>query len=85
MSYVYFVQAASGGPIKIGLSVDPVARVRSLQGANADELVVLRVMPGNWITEMLLHERLEHRRVRGEWFEDCDEVRAAFADTAAAA
>lgn len=77
-SRVYFVQAAAGGPVKIGRSADPLARVASLQTANPEHLRVLATMPGGAAVERALHRMFEAHRVRpgGEWFRPAAEVLA---------
>lgn len=77
-SRVYFVQAADGGPVKIGRSADPLARVASLQTANPDHLRILATMPGGSAVERALHRTFEAHRVRpdGEWFHPAPEVLA---------
>ena len=69
--------ADGDGLIKIGIACDVEARLAILQTGNARELRVVGVMDGNH--ENQLHERFASYRVRGEWFKDVDEIRAAFA------
>src|SRR5262249_46947755 len=72
---LYFIQDEAG-PIKIGVADDAVARLRSLQGGNPRELLLLAYVPDAPDgLERELHLRLIDRRMRGEWFEDCQEVR----------
>jgi hypothetical protein len=49
--FVYFIQAKEGGPVKVGKAVDPVARLRELQCANASELVIRAVIAAQQDTE----------------------------------
>ncbi len=65
---VYFVQGASGGPVKIGFATHVKARVAGLQGAHRDDLVVLASVPGTMEDERDHHFRFAALRVRGEWF-----------------
>lgn len=74
---VYFVQARSGGPIKIGTTRDLQRRLASMQAGSPVELVVLATVPGDSRTENALHKRLTKYRLHGEWFLDTEEVRAA--------
>lgn len=69
-SWVYFVQATTGGPVKIGRSSSPQARVASLQTANAAELRIVAMMPGGATVERAMHATFAADRVRpgGEWF-----------------
>jgi hypothetical protein len=79
---IYFVQTESGGPIKIGFAEDVGKRVADLQLAMPHRLVVLGVMDGTRSNEQELHRRLHHIRVRGEWFQDCHELRRLIGDHA---
>jgi hypothetical protein len=65
---IYFIQAGEGGPIKIGFSVDPVARLSKVQSDNAAPCRLLGVMPGDEPEEGALHSKLAKHRIRGEWF-----------------
>lgn len=60
---VYFVQAADGGPIKIGTSVDVRARLKQLELAYKRPLAMLAEMPGGREEEGAIHERFSHLRI----------------------
>lgn len=63
-SWVYFIRW--GDRIKIGTSVDPKARARSL---SLTEDAILLVIPGNRTTERELHRTFCHVRIDAtEWF-----------------
>jgi Meiotically Up-regulated Gene 113 (MUG113) protein len=62
----YFVQAAGGGPIKIGVSDKPASRLKTLQVGHHEELVIVGTVEGN--QEKKLHETFKSQRIRGEWF-----------------
>jgi hypothetical protein len=64
---LYFIQAGDG-PIKIGISDDPAARLRDLQCGNAEELRILLTEAGNIRAEQVAHQAFERCRIRGEWF-----------------
>lgn len=66
---VYFAQAASGGPIKIGFSTDARDRRKKLQTAQPDKLVYLAFIPGTREDESAFHNRFHSVRLEGEWFE----------------
>ena len=66
---VYFVQAGYEGPIKIGFSSDPAARLRALQVSSAVPLRLLATMTGGRREEYELHDRFQRHRLEGEWFE----------------
>jgi hypothetical protein len=65
---VYFIQPSGGGLVKIGVAVDPEKRLRALQVANHERLVLRRVEEGDEMREAELHKQFAHLRVRGEWF-----------------
>ena len=67
-SVVYFIQAASGGPVKIGVTTDLGARLSGLQTAHPEQLRVLHSTPGDATDEAYFHARFAHLRLRGEWF-----------------
>lgn len=77
---VYFIQGASGGPIKIGTSRDVEDRIRGLQSCSPVRLVLLGVAAGDIRLERALHRRLAPHRLHGEWFADAPEVKAAIAE-----
>lgn len=68
--YVYFIQAQSGGPIKIGKAKDVAKRVMILQCGNPDLLVVRRTIPfaDAEAAERRLHRAFTALRIQGEWF-----------------
>lgn len=68
-SRVYFIQAVTGGPIKIGVAVNVRERLKKLQMGNPSLLCVLATMPGAREDELYLHAEFACSRVRGEWFE----------------
>jgi len=81
MSVVYFIQAETGGPIKIGTALDVSKRIAMLQTGNPEQLVVLHTFPGQRDLESALHATLREHRIRGEWFADCPEVRRVMQST----
>jgi hypothetical protein len=68
-SYVYFIQAQEGGPVKIGWTYNPVRRLKDLQSASPYKLVIRKLVPGTQRLEHYLHQRYESHRLEGEWFE----------------
>lgn len=73
--FLYLMQRASGGAIKVGYAVDPDRRRRSLE--QDEPLVILDlVRTRQRREEALVHGWLAPHRVRGEWYADCPEVRA---------
>lgn len=70
---VYFVRAGEG-PVKIGIAIDPEARLRELQTGHYESLSLLRVVDGDWAVEAWLHARFAAARIRGEWFRYSSEM-----------
>jgi hypothetical protein len=73
-SCVYFMQQASGGPIKIGFTTNLAARVASIQTATPGAIRVLATIPGGSSLEGFLHWRFERDKIRGEWFAPSPEL-----------
>lgn len=71
--WVYFIRAGTVGPVKIGSSDNPWARLGALQTSNANTLNLLAIYPG-LSNESDLHKRFDKYRIRGEWFEFSDEI-----------
>ena len=69
--WVYFIQAAHGGPIKIGSTSSeyPAARLNALQTGNPHKLVLIAKVRGYW-NERDYHDRFASGRLEGEWFND---------------
>lgn len=66
---VYFIQAQSGGPIKIGKTTrDAYQRMANLQTSHHEKLILLATTERH--LEEDLHERFKHLRLHGEWFQD---------------
>lgn len=67
LSRVYLI--SDGRNVKIGKSLDPKRRLRSLQTARSEtELTLLGVIPGGHKVETLLHRKYREKRRNGEWF-----------------
>jgi hypothetical protein len=72
-SYVYFIQAKTGGPVKIGVGDDPHTRLRQLNTGSDEELVILRTFgfhtrQKTFDMETYLHRRFHYCNLRLEWF-----------------
>ena len=77
---IYFVQRGNGGPVKIGRAVDHHARIRSLQTASPEPLLVLAIAPGGAARESMIHQRLKPHRLSGEWYQPVPELHALIAE-----
>lgn len=64
----YFIQAVGGGPIKIGVSINPESRLRGIQTGCPYRLRLLATLPTN--KEAELHSIFNNLRLEGEWFKD---------------
>lgn len=78
---VYFVQMATGGPIKIGRAKRLRLRVITIQSCCPHTLRVLHVVEsGSRAMEKSIHERFYRFRLHGEWFKAADELVRFIAD-----
>jgi hypothetical protein len=73
---VYFVQATTGGPIKIGATGDLNRRLDELQSYAPTRLCLLGVCEGGFAAESWLHARLASLHSHHEWFEPGEELLA---------
>jgi predicted ATP-dependent serine protease len=67
---IYFLRA--GDAVKIGYSDSPETAIRRLTGfqtANAENLELLAVVPGDRSREAWFHRQWAPLRIRGEWFQ----------------
>jgi len=67
--FVYFIQAESGGLIKVGTALDPLVRLVNLQSGSPLRLVVLGCLRGGRTLERALHREFADHRRHFEWFE----------------
>ena len=81
---IYFIQAVSGGPIKIGYAKNIWSRLGGLQTSHPEKLTVLGYIEGDLETERSLHDRFAESRLSGEWFTDTCRIRAFIAERCAA-
>lgn len=77
---IYFVRAAEGGPIKIGITDDLGRRMAHLRCGRSEDLIVLATMPGGRAEERKLHRRFASSRRRGEWFDPTPDLLALVAE-----
>jgi len=57
--FIYLIGEADDGPLKIGLSKDPLSRLRTMQTGNPRRLRIEHVVVGDMALEKLLHELWE--------------------------
>lgn len=75
---IYFV--GHDDRIKIGFSTEPEQRIKVLQIANPERLMVHLLMPGSEAAEASLHERFSGHRIAGEWFRLAPEIEQFIAE-----
>jgi hypothetical protein len=73
--YTYFIQVGDDGPIKIGQTSSPEARIRAIDAFNPSKLNVLLVIKCRG-HERALHVRFAQHRLKGEWFAPAPEILA---------
>jgi hypothetical protein len=67
--FIYFAQAGTGGPVKIGFtSGHPARRIRTLQDACPYELIWIGCMPSIARGEEQIHRQFAREWMRAEWF-----------------
>lgn len=71
---IYFIQAESGGPVKIGTSTDPESRLSGLQVGSLENLRIIGKMNGGRSVEAEIHKRFARHHLRGEWFSDATDL-----------
>lgn len=68
--YIYVIQEWLTGHIKIGVSNNPIRRIKGIQTGNSSKLQILDTIevcdPYN--VEKSIHHELSEHRIRGEWF-----------------
>ena len=69
--YVYAIRNKHTGRIKLGISENPERRLKELQIGNDCELELLayREAANRYKDEKAIHDKHQHLRVRGEWFD----------------
>ena len=67
--FIYVIRAYGIG-VKIGVSKDPVDRLRHLQGANGTKLTMIKAIHCKHarLAEAIAHKMLNQHRLSGEWF-----------------
>lgn len=72
MSYVYFIQAGTDGPVKIGVTSNIMKRMDALQVGHHEQLILLGSVAGGYEVEKHWHTRWSAHHIRGEWFKPDD-------------
>ncbi len=66
-NYVYLMKNIRNGYYKIGRSIDPKVREKTLQAEDPDIKMVFKVQAPKRL-EKTLHQEYQEKRLRGEWF-----------------
>lgn len=70
--YVYVARESVTGRYKIGISINPVERVKQLNVGNPEQLELIHYYQANeagYLSERAAHEVYEDHRLHGEWFD----------------
>lgn len=73
---VYIIRRPGASEVKIGISIDPVRRLRQLQSTHTEQLELVAYFLGTAADEADLHQRFKEFRKRGEWFHEAPEISA---------
>jgi len=76
--WCYLIRHPSTGLLKVGKSVHVERRVRTLSLQGGAEMDLLGTIPNSGDVERSLHAQFRADRVIGEWFNDSEDLRAAF-------
>jgi len=68
--YIYIIQAKNGGPIKIGIAINPRMRLKELQIGNPNELQIIKLIEGGIKEERELHRKFKKYQLINEWFKE---------------
>lgn len=73
-----FIYAASAGDgrVKIGLSLEPKARIKSIAENAGLPIVPVVIIKGHAAIERAIHVKFSEHRLSGEWFKFTDEIRS---------
>ena len=66
---IYLIADLEQMVCKIGYAGNPNHRIKQLQTGNANELILMQVIPGDKPKETELHNKFKEFRLKGEWFE----------------
>lgn len=77
--HLYFI-GADVGPIKIGCSHNPKARLKDLQTASPYKLRLLAILEDGGHEEAAYHRWFAADRLHGEWFQPSEKLLAEIAD-----
>jgi hypothetical protein len=70
--FIYAIRDVVKGDVKLGISKNPLKRLKQLQTANANvlEIAAIAPAPNRFADERRLHQKAAQYHIRGEWFEN---------------
>lgn len=68
-TYVYLMKCNNTGLHKIGRSINPSSRERTILSQSSSITIVFISPITSITTEKILHKRFSRKRIRGEWFD----------------
>jgi len=80
MEYVYLIKSLENGYYKIGMSKNPIKRIKQLQTGNSSKLKLIETYQTEYAShiEKTLHRRYSYLRKEGEWFDFSIEIEISF-------
>jgi len=70
--FVYIAKEELSGTYKVGISIDPIKRVKDLNVGNPEKLILVHyylATEKGYLSEVLAHKKLRLNHIRGEWFD----------------
>lgn len=71
---LYLISTTARDYVKLGYSINPQRRLKQLQTASAEELILIATCRGSRADENQYHHYLSPQCQRGEWFYWCDKI-----------
>lgn len=73
MKYIYLIQSLDNGYYKIGVSKNPLKRLKQLKTGNSSELKLIYTYPSKYAhkIEKTIHNLFLYSKKEGEWFDIC--------------
>ena len=67
--FIYLIYDNTNNALKIGFSKNPKSRLKYLQSATSNKLILIDYIKGNTKDEQILHNKFKGLRLSSEWFE----------------
>jgi len=75
---IYLIKCDKTNTCKIGYASNPENRLSQLQVGNPFSLEIVSIIDGDIPLEKELHKKFDKYRLKGEWFEYCDDIKNFF-------